>query len=92
MIKNAGMTFWATFKDKDKAKKFRKKITRHLEYLFEYFSYDDYVEVDRSRSARVIKVSINTKKIVKDYSEEELRDIVDYLYNVFVKANTTDNN
>ena len=92
MIKNAGMTFWATLKDEDKAKKFRKKITKHLDDLFDDFDYEDYIEVDRSRSARVIKVSINTKKFIKNYSEEELRDIVDYLYDVFTKANTTDNN
>lgn len=51
MIKNSGMTFWATLKDEDKAKKFR-----------------------------------------KNYSEEELHDIVDYLYKVFTEANKTESN
>ena len=92
MIKNAGMTFWATLKDEDKAKKFRKKITKHLGDLFDDLDYEAYIEVDRSRSARDIKVSINTKKFIKNYSEEELRDIVDYLYDIFTKANKTDNN
>lgn len=89
MIKNSGMTFWATLKDEDKAKKFRKKITKHLDDLFDDFDYEDYIEVDRSRSARVIKVSINVKKFIKNYSEEELHDIVDYLYKVFTEANKT---
>lgn len=92
MIKNAGMTFWATLKDEVKAKKFRNKINKHLDDVFDNFDYADYIEVYRSRSARVVKVSINTKKFIKNYSEEELRDIVDYLYAAFTAENKTNNN
>lgn len=91
MIKNAGMTFWATLKDEIKAKKFRKKITKRLDDLFDDYDYMDYIEVDRSKSPRVIKVEINTKKFIKNYSEKELRVIVDYLYDVFTEANKTNN-
>lgn len=92
MIKNAGMTFWATFKDKDKSKKFRKKITKHLNDMFDDLDYEYYNEADRSGSARVVKVDINTKKFVKNYSKKELRKLVDYLYDVFTEANKTGDN